>query len=463
MTIPLLSSAAWSALAAPPVALWTDAANAYALLPAGELFATGLIGNAYPALSPRHPGAAWFERLAHDQTGATATGALDTRPAIGQSRGPDGAGAWPDFPLPAIPGAHQLALGPVQGVIEEPVHLRVSALGEQVLSLQTRLGYAHRGTLALIRGKSPRLAARFAARVAGDATVAHAQAFAQAAEAALSLRPPPRAVALRAVMAELERCAVHLDDLARLAGAAGFLLLEARLGAQREMLCEAAHAAFGHRLMMDLVIPGGVAGDIAADGPAALKAALAGLAAELPDLTRLFEDHAGLHDRLAGIGVIPPGVAAAYGAGGVVARASGQRVDARLTPGSAPYAAAALSVPVENAGDCAARSRIRLAELAESLRLLRLFLDGLPEGIIARPPPSAGDGEPLLGLGVAESPRGPVWHFLSIASGAIADVFIADASALHWPLLEQAAAGSALSDLALIMRSINPSVAAVDL
>lgn len=462
MSIPLLSAAAWAAIASPPAAVWTDATTAYALIPTGKVLSTALIGNAYPALSPRHPGAAWFERLAHDQTGATATGATDTRPAIAQSRGPDGAGVWPDYPLPAIAGAHQLALGPVHGLITEPAHYRVSALGEQVLSVQTRLGYTHKATLALIRGKSPRLAARFAARVAGDATVAHSLAFAQAAEAALGLRPPLRAVALRAVMAELERCAVHLDDLAQLAAAADFLLLETRCAAQRETLCAAARAAFGHRLMMDQIIPGGIAGDIAADGPTALQAALAALAAELPALTRLFEDHVGMADRCSGIGIIQPALAAAYGAGGVIARASGQRVDARLTPGYAPYAAA-LAVPEQNAGDCAARTRIRLAELAESPRLIRLFLDSLPEGIIARPPPPASEAATALGLGVAESARGPVWHFLAIDSGAITDVFIADASALHWPLLEHAVAGGALADLPLIMRSLNPSVSAVDL
>ena len=119
----------------------------------------------------------WFQRLAHDMTGATATGATDTRPAIEQFRAPDGTAAWPDFPAPEGEGAHAVAVGPVHAAIIEPGHFRFTLRGEQVLKLQARFGYAHKGTLALMRGKSPRLAARFAARISGDATVAHSLAL----------------------------------------------------------------------------------------------------------------------------------------------------------------------------------------------------------------------------------------------------------------------------------------------
>jgi Ni,Fe-hydrogenase III large subunit len=68
-----------------------------------------------------------------------------------------------------------------------------------------------------------------------------------------------------------------------------------------------------------------------------------------------------------------------------------------------------------------------------------------------------------MGLGVAESFRGPVWHWLSIESGAIAGAFIADASALHWPLLEHAATTGILADFPLINKSVNASYSGVDL
>ncbi len=457
--IQTLSAEAWRQEDGAFIALWTDAAQAYALYTPAKLVATPLVGDTYPALSPRHPGAAWFERLAHDLNGHTASGVRHKRPAIAQQRGPDGSAAWPEFAPAPGEGVHQIGVGPVHAGISEPGYFRFSVLGETVLKLQTRLGYQHKGVLGLMRGKSPRQAARYAARVSGDATVAHSLAFAHAAEAALEVVPPPRAVALRAVMAELERAANHAGDLGDIALDAGLAFLDSRFNLHREFLCAAAQAAFGHRLMMDMVIPGGVAGDIRTRGAAAVLRALEALAAELPSLLRVFEDYASLQDRLAGTGIIPPALAAAYNAGGCVGRASGQASDARLSPGYPPYAALHLQVPVRQDGDVAARTRIRLAELAESIRLLRALLRDLPDGTIAVAPP-AGSGN---GLGVAESFRGPVWHWLAIEAGSIRDAFIADASTLHWPLLEHAALDSAVADFPLINKSINASYSGVDL
>ena len=176
----------------------------------------------------------------------------------------------------------QLPLGPVRDGIAPAAHLRLSVSGETIVRAEARLGYTHKGTLSLIRGKSPRAAARFAARLVGEATVAHSIAFARATEAALGCEIPSRAAALRAVMAELERIAGILDGIAATAEAAGHDRLAAEAASRTEAIRRAALLAFGHRLMMDCVIPGGVAADIAPAGGAALGHALLGVAAALP-------------------------------------------------------------------------------------------------------------------------------------------------------------------------------------
>jgi Ni,Fe-hydrogenase III large subunit len=458
MTPVACSDAEWRNLSGGLVALWTSCGRAFALFDSG-LFSTALVDGAYPALSPHHPGADWFERLAHDLNGHIASGVTHTRTAIEHFRGPDGSGHWPEFLLPPGEGVHQIAVGPVHAGIIEPGHFRFSVRGEQVLQLQARLGYSHKGTLALMRGKSPRLAARFAARISGDATVAHGIAFAQAAEAALEFAVPPRAAFLRAIMAEIERIANHAGDIGAIAGDAGFGFLDARFALHRESFCAAAQAAFGHRLMMDNVIPGGVAGDIHTGGAEIILRALDALEMELPSLTRVFENYASLQDRLVGTGIISNALAKRYAAGGFVGRASGRATDARSSPGYPPYDTFEFAVPVETDGDVGARIRIRIAELIESSGLIRKCLAQLPDGQIAAAPP-AGTG---MGLGVAESFRGSVWHWLTLDAGRITDIFIADASCLHWPLLEYAAATGIVADFPLINRSINASYSGVDL
>jgi Ni,Fe-hydrogenase III large subunit len=440
------------------IALWTDPAQAYALFK-GAFVTTVLTDGAYPALSNIHPGAAWFEKLALDLNGHKPLGVTLAGTAINHHRAADGAAPWPEFPLPPGEGVHQMAVGPIHAGIIEPGHFRFGIIGEKVLKLEARLGYSHKGTLALMRGKSPRLAARFAARVSGDSTVAHGMAFAQAAEAALDAAAPPRAVHLRAIMAEIERMANHTSDIGAIAGDAGFAFLDARFAWHRESLCAAANAAFGHRLMMDMVIPGGVAADIKETGAAAIHRALDALEIELPRLKRVFEDYASLQDRLVGTGHISTHMAQRYAASGFVGRASGRETDARLSPGYPPYDTLDLSISVETDGDVGARVRVRIAELIESTRLVRSLLDGLPAGQLAVALPN-GSG---FGLGVAESFRGPAWHWLKIDSGLITSAFIADASTLHWPLLEHAAATAIIADFPLINKSINASYSGVDL
>ena len=110
-------------------------------------------------------------------------------------------------------GLHQIPVGPVHAGIIEPGHFRFTANGEHVVRLEQRLGYVHKGIESLMAGATLDGAAKLAARTSGDSTVAYAFAFAQAAEAALDVTAPPRAVYLRALMAELERLANHFGDI----------------------------------------------------------------------------------------------------------------------------------------------------------------------------------------------------------------------------------------------------------
>jgi Ni,Fe-hydrogenase III large subunit len=469
----VLTPAAWASgagLDAALLALWADTVQAHALLldqAAGPLaVSVPLAEGAYPALSPRHPGAAWFERMVRDLWGHEATGGTDRRRWLDHGRWEverpmaprppprQGSTEPPELLPPAAETLHQLPLGPARAGLHAPAHLRLTCRGETVVRLEARLGYAHKGQLVLMRGKPPRLAARYAARLSAAATVAHSLAFARAAEAALQTPPPPRAVWLRAVMAEIERIAGNLADIAAVLAAAGAAASADLAGRFCEVMRRAAQAAFGHRLMMDCVVPGGVAVDIAAGGGASILAAL-----QAVDVAALARGAATAGARLAGVGRVSLPLVRALAAGGPAGRAAGWRFDARLLPGSAPYESLGLQVPVDRAGDAAARLRMRLADITESARLLPALLQAMPSGptSIALP---VGSGE---GIGVAEAPGGDAWHWLRLDGGLVASVFPRDPGWALWPLLEAACAGAALGDVGLIAASFAPSVSAVDL
>jgi Ni,Fe-hydrogenase III large subunit len=71
---------------------------------------------------------------------------------------------------------------------------------------------------------------------------------------------------LRALMAELERLANHFGDIGAICNDASFSLMHAHCGILRELVLRAAEICFGHRLMMDRVVPGGVATDLGSGG-----------------------------------------------------------------------------------------------------------------------------------------------------------------------------------------------------
>jgi Ni,Fe-hydrogenase III large subunit len=405
--------------------------------------------------------------MVHDLWGHRAEGARDLRPWLNHGRWavsapmasrPVPAGGTPEPPeFLTAEGAdlYQIALGPIHGGITGPGHFRLTAHGETVVRSEMRLGYAHKGQLILMRGKSPRVAARFAARLSGDSNVANAVAFARAAEAALGVEALPRATALRGVMAEVERIAMHLADIAGVCAEAGAEI--ARIGRHREMLLRASALAFGHRLMMDCVVPGGVAADIVPGGPEAIRRVLGELKAELPAIARAYERHPGLAERVVGTGTVDPALAVRLAAGGYVGRAAGRQVDARTLPGYPPYDALDFVVPVLSAGDIDARIRIRLAEIAESIGMVGMLLDLLPEDGLSSPlPPGSGEG-----IGVAEGFRGDIWCWLRLEGGMIGAAFMRDPSWAQWPLLEQAC--DEIGDFQLCARSFNCSHSGVDL
>lgn len=476
----VLDAAAWlrlrEALATDPsldlLALWGEPGFVHAAFvdiaaPRLWLASTPAEGGRVPALSPVRPGAALFERALHDLWGITAEGAVDARPWLDHGRWPlraplsdrprlhsPAADAMEFLPVEGV-GVHQIPVGPIHAGIIEPGHFRFHVQGETIVRLEARLGWVHKGTLSLLQGKSPRVAARFAARLSGDSTVAHSLAFARAAEAAAGAEAPPRATALRAVMLELERLHNHLNDMGFIANDAAFAPLHAEAGLLREALLRAQHQAFGHRLMMDRVVPGGVAMDLAPEGQAAIEAALAGAAAGLPRLLRVYESHASLQDRVLATGIIPPALVAGFAPGGVVGRAAGRGFDARMLTGEMAECA------TQPGGDVDARWRQRHAEALAAIARVRTLLAGLPPGPLTV---SLGHGEAREGVALVEGFRGECLTWLSLDEGGlIRAAFLRDPSWLHWPLLEAAVIGNIVADFPLINKSFNASYSGVDL
>src|SRR5260370_1117315 len=155
-------------------------------------------------------------------------------------------------------------------------------------------------------------AVQLAGRVSGDSTVAYAYAFSRATEAALELIVPDRAVWLRALLAELERLANHLGDIGAICNDASFTLMHALCSVLRESILRTSNTAFGHRLMRDIIVPGGVTHDLNGEGTEIIQAALDNIRLRFPALVELYDNTASLQDRTVDTGVLKPALAKQY-------------------------------------------------------------------------------------------------------------------------------------------------------
>jgi Ni,Fe-hydrogenase III large subunit len=379
-------------------------------------------------------------------------------------RSPGRARADADYPFAGIQGSgvYEIPVGPVHAGIIEPGHFRFQAVGEEVLQLEERLGYVHKGIEKIAVGRDPAGLARLAGRVSGDSTVAHTWAACQAMERAAACVAPPRAASLRALLCERERIANHLGDIGAICNDVGFAFAQVQCARLRELWQRRSAALFGHRLMMDAVVPGGVARDLPPEGPALLRADHAALRRAIEPLFDVIDDHPSLEDRLLGTGHLDAADARALGCTGYVGKASGQGFDLRRDQPYPPYDALTVEVPVEGAGDVAARVRVRMAEVRGSLWLADRLIDALPVGGIAAPvaTPPAG----ATGLGLVEGWRGEVLSFVRFgADGRIARFFPRDPSWFTWPALERLIQGNIVPDFPVCNKSVNGSYSGQDL
>ncbi len=457
--------------------LWGDMEHVHlalriAELPTPVILTTEARNGTFPSIGRDHPPAIRLERALHDLYGHAPLAIPDRRPWLDHGQwgmraplngapavGKRDPAAYDFLPVKGE-GLHQIPVGPVHAGIIEPGHFRFTANGETVVRLEERLGYVHKGIESLMTDVPIEQAARIAARISGDSTVAYSFAFARAVEEALGVDPPPRAKVLRGVMAELERIANHIGDIGAICNDAAFALVHAQCGIMRERVLQASDRAFGHRLMMDRIVPGGVEDT----GPGAARAiglVLDEIEKPFAEVVRVYDNTPSLQDRTCTTGTVRLDLVRQWAAGGHVGRASGRDFDTRRDLPYAPYISAAFEVPTFKSGDVDARVWVRIREVEQSVKLIRAWLADLPTG----PAKTSLPTEDMSGEGVAmvEAFRGDVLVWLRIADGKIARCHARDASWFQWPLLEAAIEDNIVADFPICNKSFNCSYSGHDL
>jgi len=407
----------------------------------------------YTALGPWWPAARWAEQELADRHGVRPIGLV----ALPQLTHPD-----PDALDHAVEGLDVFSIpyGPVRSGIFEAIQFLIETGGEDVSRIHTRGFFKHRGLEQRFAGLAPTQAVHVAERIAGISSVAYALAFSQAVERAMGVTAPVRAECWRAVHAELERMANHLDVIAKQAETTALSVGHARFQILKEQVMRLRAHLTGSRFGRGVIVPGGVRfeGRIS---PGELLKAVDGIERDLTRDRRLFLGTASMTDRLIGTGCLPRPLVEEYSAVGPLARGSGLSTDARHERPYGDYRRLGLQVVTQRGQDAMARVLVRFGELSESLRILRQSIDHLRRSDVelAAPLPLRGGG---CGFGWAEAAQGELVVWVELRDGHVGAVHVASPSLKNWALFDHAFPNDVLTDLAFIEHSFGLTPAGAD-
>jgi Ni,Fe-hydrogenase III large subunit len=231
----------------------------------------------------------------------------------------------------------------------------------------------------------------------------------------------------------------------------------------REQIVRANEACFGHRLLMDRVVPGGTAVDLTADGERILRELVRLVRTRFDELVDVYDNSPSMLERAVGTGILRPSLARTFGCGGYVGRASLRAFDARKAVAYPPYGELDFDVPVLNSGDVNARVWVRIKEVQQSLGLVDQILDRMPTGDV-RSQPMPAKAATAEGAALVEGFRGDVFAWIRIGPGSsIARCHLRDPSWFQWPVLEAAIEGNIVADFPLCNKSFNCSYSGHDL
>jgi len=359
-------------------------------------------------------------------------------------------------------GTFEIPVGPIHAGIIEPGHFRFQVAGEDVIQLEERLGYVHKGIEKIAEDKDPSALLKLANRISGDSAVSYSWCVAKALENIAQIEIPERAAFLRAIMCERERIANHLWDIAATCNDVGFSCAYFQLGRLKEIFVRNNFKYFAHRLMMDTICFGGVNYDLNKHMINAMFDELKILQKELNDLYPIFAGNSSLHDRLKTTGILSFEMANKLGVTGYVGRASGYKYDLRVDSAYFPYDQFKIVVPVFSAGDVLSRVQVRSNEITNSLQLLYELLSKLPSGDIkAKLPSNIFSGE---SISLIEGWRGEIFVYTALNQhGTVDRFFLRDPSWFSWAALEKLIHGNIVPDFPVCNKSINGTYSGVDL
>lgn len=352
-------------------------------------------------------------------------------------------------------------IGPQHPSLDEPGSFTITLEGERVRGAQIEIGYNHRGLEKTCESRTYVQDLYIIERVCGICSHAHTTAYCMAVEGLAGVEAPPRAQYVRLIAAELERLHSHLLWLGVAGHEVGFDTLFMLSWRDRESVLDLMAVLGGNRINYGINCLGGVRRDIDGKLASDILRTMDELEKEIVNFIKIATTEATLRARLKNVGRLSREDCLLYGAKGPVARAAGINDDIRAIEPYGAYRDIAVQVVTDEHADVYGRTKVRLREMLESIRLIREAVARLPAGELAvRVPRRIPAGEILVRV---EAPRGEDMHYVRANGADMPDrIRVRAPSECNWHGMQHMLEGGYLSDVPITIAAIDPCYSCTD-
>jgi len=350
-----------------------------------------------------------------------------------------------------------IPIGPQHPALKEPVNFKIFAEGEKIVRLELDLSYNHRGIEKAAEQRNFIRVLPLLERVCGICSHAHATAFAKGIEEVMGLQIPKRAQYIRTIIAELERMHSHLLWLGVAAHEIGFNTLFMWTWRDREAVLDSLEEMSGNRVHYNMNEVGGVRRDLTTAQLDMAAKRLPVLEDRIAQYVDMVNNQETMLIRFRGVGRLSRDEALKYGMVGPTARASGVDYDVRRDDPYLVYDEIPWEVVTDTSGDVFGRTRVRIGELSESLRIVRYCIENLPEGPIRVTAPKAAPGGEMFSR--YEAPRGELAHFIRTnGTDKVDRLDIRTPTLANWTSVAMSLVNQNLADIPVIVAAIDPCI-----
>ena len=289
--------------------------------------------------------------------------------------------------------------------------------GEKVRGTECVIGYLHRGVEKIAENRTYTMFNPYVDRMDYVAAVSNGLGYCEAVEKLLNIEAPPRAQYIRVILTELNRLASHMLWLGTHALDIGAITPLFYTFRDREEILKIYEKYCGARLTTHAFRIGGCQYETYDGFEPDVRKFLDFVTPKIDEYEELLTTNRIWVERTKGVGVISGADCIDLGVTGPVLRASGVKWDLRKAKPYAAYSQFQFEIPTGQNGDTYDRYLVRVAEMRQSLRIVRQAVEGIPEGPIMAKVPK-----------VMKPPVGEIYHSIEAPKGELGYFIVSDGS-----------------------------------